>query len=102
MQDSNEVSILSSSIVRQEEIPQRLEPSGSEMPSDSSILLEIQLHRSNRKRVSRGLFEIEGKAFMIAMLDENEPKTLEMDVFASGIPIDDNTVNMVFFLICDY
>jgi hypothetical protein len=37
---------------------------------------EVKLRKSERGRIPRRRFEIEGEAFMLAPVDEEEPKTV--------------------------
>ena len=71
----------SSSNENVEEIHQSLGDSGSDLPTSSSVPigedLQVELHKSKRESILHLRFEIKGEAFMIALQDKAEPKSLK-------------------------
>jgi hypothetical protein len=72
---------LSGLVENEEEIPQTLRDSGSDLPPCGSIPLvkdsqQPQPHRSKHGNLPRRRFEI-GGAYMIALHDDNEPRTVQ-------------------------
>ncbi len=84
-----EESALSRLVENDEEIPQTTRDSGSDLPPSGSIPLEVdsqqpQPRRSKRRNLPRRRFEIEGEAFMIALHDDDEPRTVQEALSSSA------------------
>jgi hypothetical protein len=73
---------LSRLVENEEEIPQTPRDNWSDLLPSGSIPLEVdsqqpQLRRRKCRNLPRRRFEIEGEAFMIALHDDDEPRTVQ-------------------------